>query len=115
MENIWCDKKSVIHKTKFTVNMFIILGYVNNYGIQFWHGAVYLFRDVPFLFSNITSVTTALTDGSAFNRFISAEEIIVYILQIIEKDSKICLTNHILLSMNYILMREVFFFSGIYK
>ena len=30
--NNCCDKKSDIHKTKLTVNMFIILVYVNNYG-----------------------------------------------------------------------------------
>ena len=30
--NICCDKNSEICKTKVTVNMFIIQGYVNNYG-----------------------------------------------------------------------------------
>ena len=32
LSNICCDKKSDIHKTKLSVNMFIIQGYVNNYG-----------------------------------------------------------------------------------
>ena len=30
--NICGDKKSDIHKTKLTINMFILLGYLNNYG-----------------------------------------------------------------------------------
>ena len=30
--NICCEKKNEIHKTKLTVNMFIVLWYVNNYG-----------------------------------------------------------------------------------
>ena len=32
--NICCDKKSDIHETKLIVNTFIILGYVNDYGIN---------------------------------------------------------------------------------
>ena len=45
--NMCCDKISDIHKTKLTVNMFIILGHVNNYGKnrylqKFWHAAVHM-------------------------------------------------------------------------
>ena len=35
LSNIFCEKKkkkSGIHKNKLTINIFIILGYVNNYG-----------------------------------------------------------------------------------
>ena len=42
--NSCCDKKSDIHKTKLSANLFIILGYVNNYGkkrylLKLWHAA----------------------------------------------------------------------------
>ena len=53
-----CDKNSDIHKTKLTVNMFIILGYVNNFGKNRNLQKILAHRYTYKLFKNMKSAYT---------------------------------------------------------